>query len=103
MGTIISLSSLGLSDGAPVDTALPSDPFSVTPLSLISNPSENVSDNPVGAVPTVPSAAGTSARRCACAQALPSNSRQDKSASAQVAVFIGGILRQGRQMVLESK
>ena len=46
MGTIISLSSLGLSDGAPVDTALPSDPFNVPPLSLISNPSENVSDKP---------------------------------------------------------
>src|ERR1700730_11557455 len=90
MGTIISLSSLGLSDGAPVDTALPSDPFSVAPLSLISNPSENVSDNAVGALPTVPSAAGASARRCACAQALPSNSRQDKSTSVQVVVFIGG-------------
>src|ERR1700676_4890839 len=90
MGTIISLSSLGLSDGAPVDTALPSDPFSVAPLSLISNPSENVSDNAVGALLTAPSAVGTSARRCACAQALPSNSRQDKSASVQVVVFIGG-------------
>src|ERR1700676_4375244 len=89
MGTIISLSSLGLGDGAPVDPALPSDPFSVAPLSLISNPSENVSDNAVGALPSVPSAAGASARRCACAQALPSNSRQDKSASVQVVVFIG--------------
>jgi hypothetical protein len=45
IGTVISLSSLGLSDGAPVDTVLPSDPFTVAPLSLISNPSENVSDN----------------------------------------------------------
>jgi len=63
MGTVISLSSPGLSDGAPVDMALPSDPFNVAPLSLISKPSENVSDNAVGAVPTVPSAAGTSARR----------------------------------------
>src|ERR1700737_2235055 len=88
MGTIISLSSLGVSDGAPVDTALPSDPFNVAPLSLISNPSENVSDNAVGAVLTVPSAAGSWARRWACAQALLSNSRQDKRASVQVVVFI---------------
>jgi hypothetical protein len=62
MGTVISLSSLGLS-GAPVDTALPSDPFNVAPLTLISNPSENVSDNAVGAVLTVLSAAGSSARK----------------------------------------
>ena len=98
MGTVISLSSLGLSDGAPVDTALPSDPFNVAPLSLISNPSENVSDNAVGAVLTVPLAAGSSARRWACAQALLSNSRQEKSASVQVVVFNGGILRQASQM-----
>src|ERR1700680_737892 len=108
MGTIISLSSLGLSDGAPVDTALPSDPFSVAPLSLISNPSENVSDNAVGAVPIVPSAAGSSARRCACAQALPSNSRQDKSASVQVVVFIGDPSSRpadgpGKQMMLRNR
>jgi len=63
MGTVIRLSSLGLSDGAPVDTALPSDPFNVAPLTLISNPSENVSDNAVGAVLTVLSAAGSSARK----------------------------------------
>jgi hypothetical protein len=57
------LSSLGLSDGAPVDTALPSDPFNVALLTLISNPSENVSDNAFGAVLTVLSAAGSSARK----------------------------------------